>query len=98
MEFQRLHDLKAFYNLLDEAKERSDWLRKLDDSSGGKNLPQRGVYFFKENGESRSHSGDGARVVRVGTHALTKTSNATLGQHPAPTARAVSLNETVLLS
>jgi len=35
------------------------------------NWPQRGIYFFFEEGEVRSNSGDGARVVRVGTHALT---------------------------
>jgi hypothetical protein len=31
---------------------------------------QRGVYFFRESGESRTDSGEGARIVRVGTHAL----------------------------
>jgi hypothetical protein len=40
--------------------------------------PQRGVYFFMEEGEHRSESGDGLRVVRVGTHALTATSRTTL--------------------
>jgi hypothetical protein len=28
------------------------------------------VYFFMEEGETRSDSGIGARIVRVGTHAL----------------------------
>ena len=32
--------------------------------------PARGVYFFREAGESRSDTGEGLRVVRVGTHAL----------------------------
>jgi hypothetical protein len=32
--------------------------------------PKRGVYFFHEQGEYRSDTGDGPRVVRVGTHAL----------------------------
>jgi hypothetical protein len=32
--------------------------------------PARGVYFFMEEGEMRTGSGDGHRVVRVGTHAL----------------------------
>jgi hypothetical protein len=32
---------------------------------------RRGVYFFMENGERRSDSGTGPRIVRVGTHALT---------------------------
>ncbi|MDG4901409.1 MULTISPECIES: hypothetical protein [unclassified Mesorhizobium] len=34
------------------------------------NWPRRGVYFFFEDGERRSDSGTGPRVVRVGTHAL----------------------------
>jgi hypothetical protein len=40
--------------------------------------PARGVYFFMENGEDRTTSGDGLRVVRVGTHALTASSQTTL--------------------
>jgi hypothetical protein len=30
----------------------------------------RGVYFFHETGENRADTGEGSRVVRVGTHAL----------------------------
>jgi hypothetical protein len=30
---------------------------------------QRGVYFFMEGGEHRTDSGEGLRIVRVGTHA-----------------------------
>lgn len=40
--------------------------------------PGRGVYFFFEDGEYRSASGEGLRVVRVGTHALSARSNTTL--------------------
>lgn len=36
------------------------------------------VYFFFEDGEQRSGSGAGARVVRVGTHALKADSSTTL--------------------
>ena len=32
--------------------------------------PKRGVYFFMEPGEVRAETGDGPRIVRVGTHAL----------------------------
>jgi hypothetical protein len=32
--------------------------------------PGRGVYFFREPGEHRSDTGEGPRIVRVGTHAL----------------------------
>ncbi len=40
--------------------------------------PKRGVYFFMEPGETRSHSGRGSRIVRVGTHALKAGSGTTL--------------------
>lgn len=40
--------------------------------------PERGVYFFMEAGEPRSDTGEGCRVVRVGTHALTTGSHSTL--------------------
>ncbi|MWB77966.1 hypothetical protein GLS40_08025 [Pseudooceanicola sp. 216_PA32_1] len=46
--------------------------------SASRDCPQRGVYFFFEPGEQRSGSGDGARVVRVGTHALKPGSNTKL--------------------
>ena len=42
----------------------------LESCSGRIRWPRRGVYFFLECGESRSDSGVGLRVVRVGTHAL----------------------------
>jgi hypothetical protein len=40
--------------------------------------PQRGVYFFMEPGEVRHESGEGLRIVRVGTHALKDQSHTTL--------------------
>lgn len=44
--------------------------RKLGETHGRMPWPLRGVYFFMEPGETRSESGSGLRVVRVGTHAL----------------------------
>jgi hypothetical protein len=43
---------------------------------GADGWPRQGVYFFFEPGEARPDGGD--RVVRVGTHALTDSSQATL--------------------
>ena len=40
--------------------------------------PDRGIYFFFESGETRSNSGAGLRVVRIGTHALTAKSRTSL--------------------
>lgn len=48
------------------------------DCSGRQIWPQRGVYFFCENGEYRTDTGMGPRIVRVGTHALTNGSHTTL--------------------
>ena len=32
--------------------------------------PRRGIYFFQEPGETRNDTGNGPRIVRVGTHGL----------------------------
>ncbi|MCE2470236.1 MAG: hypothetical protein J4F32_06975 [Dehalococcoidia bacterium] len=66
----RLDDLKRFYNLLHRLAERTRGPRRLADADWDKDLPVRGVYFFFEEGEMRSDSGSGPRVVRVGTHAI----------------------------
>ena len=66
----RTDDLVRFYALLDRLERNIGGARKLDDCSGRMDWPRRGVYFFRESGENRSDSGDGPRIVRVGTHAL----------------------------
>ncbi len=64
-----------FYRLLAELAGLAGGARRLRDCRAG-DCPAGGVYFFFEDGEVR---GDGSsRVVRVGTHALTATSKATL--------------------
>jgi hypothetical protein len=69
--------LEALSRLYDElAKLPRFALRDL----AGHKLPSHGVYFIFDESERRSDSGDGARIVRVGTHALTSTSSATLTQ------------------
>lgn len=76
-ESRRLDDLVRFYGILGclEAKHGA---RLLADCHGRMDWPRRGVYFFMEAGESRSDSGEGPRIVRVGTHALTATSKTSL--------------------
>jgi hypothetical protein len=74
----RLDDLKRFYSLLDELETRLGGKHTLEQCSGRMRWPSRGVYFFFEPGEFRIHSGNGMRVVRVGTHALTASSRSTL--------------------
>jgi hypothetical protein len=66
----RLDDLIRFYELLDRLEAQIGGKRKLDTCTGSMQWPKRGVYFFFEDGELRSGSGEGPRVVRIGTHAL----------------------------
>jgi hypothetical protein len=71
-------DLKYFYELIRELLRVSGGYCRLSSASGRDNWPERGLYFFFEGGERRRGSGTGDRVVRVGTHALTAGSRATL--------------------
>lgn len=75
---QRLTDLRRFYALLDELARRTGGPRRLAECSGRLDWPPRGVYFFMEPGEIRRESGEGLRIVRVGTHALKDQSRTTL--------------------
>ncbi len=74
----RLDDLQQLYSLLSALNEYLADTRRLADSTGRMSWPKRGVYFFMEPGETRSHSGRGPRIVRVGTHALKLGSKTTL--------------------
>ena len=70
MSEQRPDHLTRFYELLDRLEDRLGGVRRLSECTGRMSWPQRGVYFFRETGENRTDTGDGPRVVRVGTHAL----------------------------
>jgi hypothetical protein len=72
---QRLQDVRHFYKLLEQLEAKCGSKRLLSDCHGQMNWPLRGVYFFFEPGEARNNSGDGPRVVRVGTHAIDKPDN-----------------------
>jgi len=74
----RLRDLIYFYELLDQLEHKCCGKKSLSESRGTQLWPERGVYFFFENGETRSSSGSRDRVVRVGTHALKSGSRTTL--------------------
>src|SRR5437899_2713466 len=67
---ERLEHLIRFYSILDKLERNIGGARKLADYSGRIDWPARGVYFFRKNGESRTDTGAGLRIVRVGTHAL----------------------------
>jgi len=70
MNAERFAHLVRFYSMLDRLETRNHGARILSNCSGRMDWPIRGVYFFREPGEQRTHTGDGPRIVRVGTHAL----------------------------
>lgn len=75
-EGNRQSDIDEFYRILDQLTARLGGPQHLRDCTGSSGCPPQGIYFFCEDGENRI---DGSlRVVRVGTHALTATSKATL--------------------
>ena len=84
----RLDDLVRFYALMDSLEERLGGKRMLSACDGRMGWPRRGIYFFTEEGEQRSDTGAGPRIVRVGTHALTAGSRTKLwnrlSQHRGP--------------
>lgn len=75
---KRLKDLTRFYAILDSMEQAIGGARTLGDCRGRMNWPARGVYFFRETGENRSDTGNGPRIVRVGTHALKAGGSTTL--------------------
>ena len=74
----RLSDVRRLYDILAELERRMGGARRLGECNGRMPWPSRGIYFFLEDGEERSDSGLGQRVVRVGTHALKRRSRTTL--------------------
>lgn len=57
----RLDNLTRFYSLLGRLERHIGGRRLLTSSDGRSVWPERGVYFFMENGESRTDSGEGPR-------------------------------------
>ena len=75
---KRLDDLLRFYRVLGVLEERLGGVRTLFECNGRLSWPERGVYFFMEQGEERSDTGSGPRIVRVGTHAVSQGSRTKL--------------------
>lgn len=75
---QRAEHIQRFYSLLGDLERKIGGARTLSGSSGRLYWPKRGIYFFRENGENRTDTGVGPRIVRVGTHALKPASRSTL--------------------
>lgn len=76
-EYENQADLERLYVLLNRLREEQGGYRYLQDCTIQTGWPDRGVYFFFENGETRTNGRD-LRVVRVGTHAVSQLSKTTL--------------------
>jgi hypothetical protein len=74
----RLDDVRELYRLITQLECQVGGARRLCECNGRMSWPLRGVYFFFDPAEPRTDSGASARIVRVGTHALTTTSRTTL--------------------
>lgn len=78
MNNERLNHLTRFYHLIARLEAALGGARMLTECTGKSIWPERGIYFFTEDGEFRTHTGTGPRIVRVGTHALKSGSGTTL--------------------
>jgi hypothetical protein len=74
---ERMMDLNRLYEILHKIEQKIGGKRLLSECHAKMNWPQRGVYFFFENGERRQNGGE-PRVVRVGTHAVSEKAKSTL--------------------
>lgn len=74
---QYLRDLDEFYFIIEDLKNLHGGYKYLSNCNGKMGWPQKGVYFFFEPGELRKNSTT-LRVVRVGTHAVSRESKSTL--------------------
>lgn len=68
----RLEHLLLFYSTLNRLEQTLGGAHRLWNCNGRMGWPERGVYFSYESGENQCETGTGLRVVRVGTHALTR--------------------------
>lgn len=71
-------DLERFYQLLAALEAQPGQGRRLSEYTGRSGWPARGVYFFREPGESRDVDPSVSRVVRVGTHAVSAGASSSL--------------------
>lgn len=79
-EQERLAHLDSFYSLLAALEKGVGGKRNLANCKGEMEWPRMGVYFFFEQGEVRTTDIGMNRVVRVGTHTVSRGSKTTLWQ------------------
>jgi len=75
---QPLRDVDQFYDLMGRLQRLSGGGQLMAAAKGTHNWPERGVYFFLERGEQRGTRNAEPRIVRVGTHTVSRGSRSTL--------------------
>jgi hypothetical protein len=73
----RRSDLDRLYELLDQLEATVGRKQRLGDCTGYMDWPERGVYFFFAEDKTRE-STDQLRLTRIGTHAVSSGSGASL--------------------
>jgi len=73
----RRSDLDRLYDLLDQLEANVGGKQRLKNCTGYMNWPERGVYFFFAEDETRD-STDQLRLTRIGTHAVSSGSGTSL--------------------
>mgnify|MGYP004512993149 CR=1 FL=1 len=73
-----VEDVKSVYKCISQLAEKTGGIRVLNECNGRMYWPQRGVYFFVDFQEQSVVSSGFPRIVRVGTHAVSKGSKTTL--------------------
>lgn len=73
-------DLMRFYQLLEKLEQKIGKKLFLFSCDSRSKFPAKGVYFFIGPNETRTNTGSGLRVVRVGTHGLKLGAKSTLWQ------------------
>lgn len=74
-----MSDIERFYAAIRRLERGVGGRRLMSECTGRQLWPVRGVYFFFEPGELTTHTKE-PRIVRVGTHAVARTSKTTLWQ------------------
>ena len=70
-------DLNRLYRIFEDLEEQVGGMQRLKDCTGYMDWPERGVYFFFANDETRDSTGQ-SRLTRVGTHAVSSGSKTSL--------------------
>lgn len=71
-------DVETVYKCIENLAEKTGGIRVLNKCNGRMYWPQRGVYFFVDFQEQSVVSSGFPRIVRIGTHAVSKGSKTTL--------------------